>query len=691
MLFLSAKTIAMTALRLLGAVLCDWIYGLIATVYQLFMTVARLNILSSDEIAPIYQRVTMILTIIMVFYITFEVVKYVVSPDTISDKEKGAGGVVKRMIIVIVLIAFVPRIFSMAYDLQSRIIENQVFSKVILGEVNANYDTFGSDFSANMLSIFYNIDEQACASGGKECKSAQTIVNSNLENLRNGVDIDLTDGMDKFEEITVNGEKKEVAVIKFDGIMAIVVGLFIVYILVMYSIDVGVRYAQLIFLQIMAPVSIIGYISPKKDGMFQKWTKQCITTYLDLFIRLAIINFILLIVDVLGNAYESGNLFAGIGEISGTIKVFTYIVLVLGLLAFAQKAPKMLGDILPGGGGVASIGYGFGAKGRFEGGQKAYRGIRGGSKRVAGAVTGAAVGIATALSNKNRSAIGKNQKNRFTRGLATGYSAAKAATRGFKAGAGKDGSIAKANAAARQSVQKDVAVADKGGTVMGHDFMGGHYQQVSTQIEREIKDLEGRQKAKDTVASAVKEMKVMKTTVSYKEDWDQRGFGDASARTGVVKSVEKASRIYAVSAKDAQAEKDFKDSILKALNTVYTDAASLDIKIKNKLPLTADEQKIVDERNAAFTNICKNLEIGSVNWNVVENEIIEAKRVSKGQVYTGKDASGNPITKTVDDNLTINEFADEIGDVADAAKEEASKLKYKEKTRKAQANAETNK
>ena len=61
------------ALRTLCGVLCDLIYWLIARMYELFMTVARLNILSG-KLGPIYQRVTMILTIVMTFYITFEFV-----------------------------------------------------------------------------------------------------------------------------------------------------------------------------------------------------------------------------------------------------------------------------------------------------------------------------------------------------------------------------------------------------------------------------------------------------------------------------------------------------------------------------------------------------------------------------------------------------------------------------------------
>ena len=399
MIFLDLDIVT-KALRKLGAVFCDVIYTLISKIYELFITVARLNILSSDQIAPIYQRVTMILTIVMTFYITLEFVKYTINPDEFTDKEKGAGNILKRVIIVIALIAFTPTIFKTAYDLQNRIIETNLIPKMILGTTNTDYTSYGNDFSANMLNLFYYYDEDVCGDSGglnSECDEAKVIVEENLNHIRETGDSDIVNGIN-LSSAKVSFKEKYPA-IKFNGILAIIVGGFILYILVLYSIDVGVRYAQLIFLQIMAPVAIIGYIVPKKDGIFQKWGKQCIVTYLDLFIRIIIINFVLLLVKVLGDAFESGDIFAGIGDVSGSLKVFTYIVLVMGLLLFAQRAPKLLGELLPGMGG--GIGFGVNGKGRFEpigkifkGAGKAVSGTANTAGRVVGGVAGTIAGVA---------------------------------------------------------------------------------------------------------------------------------------------------------------------------------------------------------------------------------------------------------------------------------------------------------
>ena len=58
------------SLNELCAWICGIIYPLIAKIYNLFMEIAKLDILSSDDVQPIYERFTMMLSIIMVFYIT---------------------------------------------------------------------------------------------------------------------------------------------------------------------------------------------------------------------------------------------------------------------------------------------------------------------------------------------------------------------------------------------------------------------------------------------------------------------------------------------------------------------------------------------------------------------------------------------------------------------------------------------
>ena len=500
-MFFLELDIGRRVIRRFGAMLCDVIYSLIADIYQLFITVARLNILSSDQIAPIYQRITMILTIVMTFYITFEFVKYTIQPDTITDKEKGAGNILKRIIIVIILIAFTPQLFSMAYKLQNRIIETQLISKVILGTTNNNYTTYGNEFSANMLNLFYYVDESACSSNTGDCNDARKAVDDNLNHLRTTGDSDIVVGINLSAENSIFKETNPA--ISFNGFLAIIVGGFIVYILAMYSIDVGTRYAQLIFLQIISPIAVMGYMLPKKDGIFQKWGKQCITTYIDLFLRIAIISFVLLIIKVLGDGFDSGRIFDGIEGVSGTLKTFTYIVLVMGLLVFAQRAPKLLGELFPSS-GAAGIGMGLGAKGRLEPTKKAFKGFGdavGGGRRVAGGVGGAIAGFVKG---------GKNGR-------------LKGALEGAKAGSSKnrkgllEGSLTRrirAASAAGEGVHEAIEDfrndAPAGSKVSEAMLRSEHWKNELRELDRRKANMEAYSKAKSAAEANVKDMKFMK-------------------------------------------------------------------------------------------------------------------------------------------------------------------------------------
>ena len=389
-------------LRTLCAWLCEGIYMLVASLYDLFINISRVELLTSEQIQPIYQRITMILTIVMVFYVTFEAVKFVIQPEQFSDKEKGAQKIVIRMVLVVLLIAFVPQIFSGAYWVQNKIFDTQVFSKVILGKQNVDSDQFGKNLSYNIFSMFYSLDTQAFSESDLESEKCGSIpckqvVLMNYNQLQTeGKLTFLTEGLNESgkAEDPNTGEKVERYYINFNGLFAVGVGAFIAYMLLLYCVDAGVRVVQLLFLQIIAPIPIMGYLSPKKDGIFEKWTKQCLTTYLDLFLRVGIIYFVLMICQILGNAFKNGTL---VNNASSDATWLIYIALIMGLLLFAHKMPKMLQELFP------KMGA---ASGNF--GLKATERVAPEAARVAGAALGATRFVGGAVAR----GVGKHIRNK---------------------------------------------------------------------------------------------------------------------------------------------------------------------------------------------------------------------------------------------------------------------------------------
>ena len=191
-------------------------------------------------------------------------------------------------------------------------------------------------------------------------------------------------------------------VIKWDGLFAIGFGLFMVYILITYCISVATRVIQLAYLQLIAPVPILSYISDP-EGSFKNWTKQCMTTYLDLFIRLAIIYFIITVSTQILQAFsEVGSVFyesTGLEAGSGTAKWVSRF-LIIGLLMFGKRVPELLKDLFPNfGGGAASIGFGLKNPKKMLGDIPGMGIAKGAATFGLGTVVGGAAGMASGIKN----------------------------------------------------------------------------------------------------------------------------------------------------------------------------------------------------------------------------------------------------------------------------------------------------
>ena len=137
--------------------------------------------------------------------------------------------------------------------------------------------------------------------------------------------------------------------IKFNFIFSILIGIVACYFFINYCISVGVRIIQLAFLQIISPMAIVGYLSPKSDNMFTKWLKVYFSTYIDVFLRMAIINFAIYLIAILIEGYNNSDsvFYASVGYASGSTKTLIFIFMVMAIFTFAKKAPDLLKKIFP--------------------------------------------------------------------------------------------------------------------------------------------------------------------------------------------------------------------------------------------------------------------------------------------------------------------------------------------------------
>lgn len=358
------------ALRTFSCTVAAVIYNFIVDLYNVFMYTARAEILESSFIQGIYSKVGMILGIFMVFKLSFSLIQSLVDPSKFTDEKKGFGGIIKRSVISIVLLGITPSIFNMAFDLQNLVVgsannTDNIIYKLIVGKApSKDAESFGHVIASELYFGFYTENEPLKLNQGLEVTYPDSggvqLEVHDYEYLKTQILEDHMSFSDTVDYISIT--KAGQYVIKWDGLFAIGFGLFMVYILITYCISVATRVIQLAYLQLIAPVPILSYISDP-EGSFKNWTKQCMTTYLDLFIRLAIIYFIITVStqilqafsEVVSVFYESTGLEAG----SGTAKWVSRF-LIIGVLMFGKRVPELLKDLFPNfGGGAASIGFGL--------------------------------------------------------------------------------------------------------------------------------------------------------------------------------------------------------------------------------------------------------------------------------------------------------------------------------------------
>lgn len=370
--------------RTLMFILCDGVYKLIYLTFYIFEKLGSARIIEDTQ--GIVNRISLIIGLFMVFRVTFAFVQYIVDPDAMLDKKKGAANIIKKIIISIVLLGSTSTLFNLAFKAQDLIIDNQIIGKIIFNSSSSNgYDsdslystpenssTFGGRLSAEVFSAFYRLNPEASPkdSDQEDCKTWLTNDdgNSGYSKLKEKIAQNkgaLSGYKNSPAAICLNEQdSSDEYIVDFDagGFLALAFGIAVLYTIFIFTIQVGVRVIQLAYLQIIAPIPIIMYITPKGDEQLKKWGQQCSTTFLDFFMRCTIIYFAILVIQ---NIWETGFigklLSAGTESSNGWETMYVGVIMIIAVLTFAKKVPNLIKEIFPSLGGAAGFDYGLSFK-----------------------------------------------------------------------------------------------------------------------------------------------------------------------------------------------------------------------------------------------------------------------------------------------------------------------------------------
>lgn len=330
------------------------VYSLISIAYQVFNLIAKASLYNSEngDIKVMVERISVILGIGMLFIIAYNIILNIMNPDKASSSgDKSMQGIFKNAIIAIVMLTAYSTVFTYMTRIQNHIIDSQVIEKIILGADETN-NTSSSDMGATVAAkifttFFYPIDDNGNVVTYEDCENSSLDVcqayREGVEAAESGSIITFITNSTLFDSLV-----KKKPHMKYLYLISTICGIVALLMFVSYVIDIGIRVAKMAFLQIIAPIPIMAYITKPSGGIFSKWLDNLIKTYLSLFMRLITIYFAMFLINILASSMgnNNGGVFGDTSNVGAGIKMFGYLVLILGVLLFAKDAPKLLENLL---------------------------------------------------------------------------------------------------------------------------------------------------------------------------------------------------------------------------------------------------------------------------------------------------------------------------------------------------------
>ncbi len=363
----------------------DWAFFLLlGWIYEIFFSVSNAQLFSNETINAFFSRMQLIIGVFMVFKLSISVLQAIVNPDKISDKNNGFSSIITRVVMCLAMLTLlvpvnIPNarteyevqinnnglLFGTLYSLQYRLLSENTIGKLVLGTESStsvnDLKESGKNFTATLLKGFVRINMKSSGSNDYMCGDKQDIINTYNSTTDAGtVFFDLVN-----QKCGGWGDEKYVfAYIPLIG--AITAAVFTI-ILIGFCADVAIRAIKLSILRLIAPIPIIAYLDPnqEKKGAFANWIQMLTSTYLDLFLRLAIVYFVIfLIQDIMAHGLI-------INTGSGITGFITFVIICIGLFIFAKQAPKFIKDALGLKNSLSNVGLGAilaGAGAVYQGG-----------------------------------------------------------------------------------------------------------------------------------------------------------------------------------------------------------------------------------------------------------------------------------------------------------------------------------
>lgn len=323
------------------------IYWFAAQCYQLFMKLSMAQIFDNNFYSNFANRIYSILGVFMLFYLAYALLNALVDPDKLAKGDKSVSKLASNLVISLVILGLLPSIFEYAYRLQNYILSSNVIGSLVFGTPTINLSDddensmirYGDAISFTVLNTFLNSDNYNVRLSDDQ----KTWFDVKYEILHDGNYSSLPGLADPIvygANVVGAGAGGEKTVDYKVGISTIA-GVYLCYIMLSFTLDLGVRVAKLAFCQLIAPIPVIMRAMPGKKGTFDKWLKLTLSIFFEIFVRVAIMYISIYLINGLVESDMWSSFFSG-----GIQGLLALVIIILGILTFAKQAPKMISDVL---------------------------------------------------------------------------------------------------------------------------------------------------------------------------------------------------------------------------------------------------------------------------------------------------------------------------------------------------------
>lgn len=343
------------------------IYGLIDSIFDVFNFLAKVNLFSNENYMKIVRNVYMILGLIMLFALSYSLLKAVINPDEFAKGEQSFPKMIKNVIISLAIIAVLPTVFNFAFNLQNTILNQHTIPRLILGEEfdGNNNSSPGRLLSYNMFSAFLHVNEEYCTKDNEnetvfdtsDAKTCAEDIKTNKSNAKWYKPWRLLNKSETFYDIDTSIKDGEIAMVNYNNfgeavaegklsylmLISTICGLYILWVLTNFCFDMAVRVIKLVFFQIIAPIPVVCRVIPggKLKDVFSTWTKKTIGTFVDVFIRVGILYLGIFIIQLV--IENCPNL--DVSKLSYTQGLIAKALVLMGTVIFIRQAPKLISDM----------------------------------------------------------------------------------------------------------------------------------------------------------------------------------------------------------------------------------------------------------------------------------------------------------------------------------------------------------